>query len=215
MKSLYLLFFLTIQAFFSFAQNVTVGPSAKPLLKSMAKTPVEGSVYFNNKYANGKIKTLSEKEFNVKDLRYNLETQQLEYTENDNIYAIQDSVQSFTLIDSLGKSHQFTKMGKAQSNNFYEIVADGKVALLKQYTVKKEVTEDWYTKKKVNKMVQQNIYFTNQGGLIQKFTPSEKNTATVLGDKKNEITAFIKNEQLNLREDDDLAKVFIFYNTLH
>lgn len=212
MKNLIFLFFLTTQAIFVFAQNVTVGPSAKPLLKSVTKNPTEGSPYFNNRYANGKIKTVSQKEFNVKDLRYNLETQQLEYTENNNIYAIQDSVQSFTLVDSLGKSHTFNKSGADHTNNFYETVADGSVALLKQYTVKKEATEDWYTKKKANKMVQQSNYFTNKGGVIQKFTPSAKNVTTILGDKKDEISTFIKNEQLDLKQEEDLIKVFNFYN---
>jgi hypothetical protein len=215
MNKLFFIIFLTSITTFSSAQNVTVGPSAKPLLKSVVKNPVEGSAYFNIRYTNGKIKTVSQKEFAVKDLRYNLETQQLEYTENDNIYAIQDSVQSFTLPDSAGNTHLFTKLKSGNSNGFYEAMADGPVMLLKQHTVKKETVEDWFTKKKVNKIVRHDVYFTSKAGILQKFTPSTKNIATVFADKKEQITTFIKNEQLDLKQDEDLLKVFKFYNTLN
>jgi len=215
MKILFSLLLITSLSTSAFAQNVTVGPSAKPLLKSLVKNPVEGSPYFNSKYANGSIKTVSQKEFDIKNVRYNLETQQLEYTENDNIYAIQDSVQSFTLLDSVGNSHQFTKLKSGQSEGFYEAVADGNVVLLKQYSVKKEIVEDWFTKKKTNKLVPHAVYFTNKGGILQKFTPSAKNIAMVLANKKDKVSAYIKNEQLDLKQDDDLIKVFKYYNTLN
>jgi len=215
MKKISTLLFLISLTTYTFAQNVTVGPSAKPLLVTVAKNLVEGSPYFNTKYANGSIKTVSQKAFDIKNVRYNLETQQLEYTENNNVYAIQDSVQSFTLLDSVGNSHQFAKVKSGQSEGFYEAVADGNVALLKQYTVKKEIVEDWFTKKKTNKLVQHSAYFTSKGGTLQKFTPSAKNIAMVLSDKKEKVSAYIKSEQLDIKQDDDLIKVFTYYNTLN
>lgn len=215
MKKLFLALFLISISAYAFAQNVTVGPGAKPLLKSIIKTPVEGSPYFNTKYANGSIRTVSQKAFDIKNVRYNLENQQLEYTENDNIYAIQDSVQSFTLLDSAGNAHNFTKLKSDQSNGFYETMADGNVALLKQYTVKKEIVEDWFTKKKNNKLVQHAVYYISKGGTFQKFVPSAKNIVTVLTDKKVLVTTYIKNEQLDPKQDDDLIKVFKYYNTLN
>jgi len=215
MKKIFSTLFLLSLATFSFAQNVTVGPSAKPLLKSIVKNTVEGSPYFNSKYANGRIKTVSQKEFEIKNVRYNLETQQLEYTENDKIYAIQDSVQSFTLLDSVGNSHNFAKLKSGQPDGFYEVAADGKVLLLKQYAIKKEAAEDWYTKKKINKLVQYPVYFTSKNGTLQKLAPSTKNIAMVLADKKEQVITYIKNEQLDPKLDDDLIKVFKFYNTLN
>ncbi|KQM79131.1 hypothetical protein ASE74_00735 [Pedobacter sp. Leaf216] len=214
MKKIFLLLILISLTTYNFAQNVTVGPSAKPLLKSVIKNPVEGSPYFNTKYANGSIKTVSQKAFDIKNVRYNLETQQLEYTENENVYAIQDSVQSFTLLDSVGNSHQFIKLKTGQAEGFYEAVAEGNVSLLKQYSIKKEIVEDWFTKKKTNKLVQRTAYLTSKAGTIQKFTPSTKNITTVLADKKEQVATFIKNEQLDLKQDDDLIKVFKYYNTL-
>ena len=209
---LYLLF--AIIANYSFAQNVTVGPSAKPLLKSVVKVSVQGSPYFNESYTSGKIKTVSQKEFTINNLKYNLATQQLEYAENDQIYAIQDSVQSFTLKDSLGKENVFFKLNSENVAGFYKIIAEGKISLLKKYTVKKEETQDWFTKKTVTKNVQHHIYFTNQDGIIKNFIPSMKSINAVLADKKKQVIKFIENEQLNPKQENDLIKVFNFYNTL-
>lgn len=214
MKSIFLFFCIITHAVFSFSQNVTVGAGEKPLLKSVARTFTEGSAYFNNAPANGKIKTDSRKEFTINNLRYNLETQQLEYAENDHVYTVQDAVQSFTLPDSVGNTHVFTKLDTDGPAGFYETLVDGRISLLKQYAVKKEVTEDWYTKKKSSKMVKQDIYFTKKEGIIQKLSLSAKNVATVLADKKNDVTAFIKDEQLDLKQGDDLVKIFKYYNAL-
>ena len=215
MKKFFLLFFLVCTSIFSLAQNVTVGPSAKPLLVSVAKNNIEGSPYFNQAYADCKIKTLKEKEFTVKALRYNIETQQLEYTDNINVYAIQDSVQSFALPDSLGNVHYFTKMKFDNAAGFYEVAVNGSITLLKEYMVKKEVAEDWYTKKKVNKLVKHINYFTSKNGEIQKLSPSAKNIANALANKKDLVLAFIKNEQLEPKQDLDLIKVFEYYNSLN
>ncbi|MGM9476318.1 hypothetical protein ACS5PU_07800 [Pedobacter sp. GSP4] len=214
MKKLFWLVLLATQITFSFAQNVTVGPGAKPLLKSVEKNATLGTVYFNKAYAGSKVKTVSAKEFEVSALRYNLETQQLEYLDNGNVYAIQDSVQSFTLPDSLGYVHHFDKAKLNNSAGFYEVVVEGNVSLLKQYLVKKDVAEDWYTKKKIVKMVPDQAYFTSKSGVVQKLTPSAKNIAAVLPDKKDQVLTFIKTEQLDPKLDEDLYKVFSFYNKL-
>lgn len=215
MKKFFLLFFLVWASVFSFAQNVTVGPGAKPLRVSVTKNNIAGSPYFNQAYADCKIKTVKEKEFNVKALRYNMETQQLEYFDNNNVYAIQDSVQSFTLPDSLGNVHRFTKMKIENTDGFYEVAVEGNIMLLKQYVIKKDVAEDWYTKKKITTLVRYINYFAGKNGAIQKLTPSTKNIAIALANKKDEVLTFIKNEQLTPKQDQDLIKVFEYYNSLN
>ncbi|MBT2562643.1 hypothetical protein [Pedobacter sp. ISL-64] len=215
MKKFFLLFFLVCASIFSFSQNVTVGIGAKPLMVSVAKNNIEGSPYFNQAYADCKIKTITQKELTVKALRYNIETQQLEYTENNNVYAIQASVQSFTAPDSLGNPHHFTKMKIDNAVGFYEVAVHGNIMLLKQYVVKKDVVEDWYTKKKITELVKHINYFTGKNGTIQKLTPSTKNIANALANKKEEVLAFIKNEQLEPKQDQDLVKIFEYYNSLN
>lgn len=214
MKIVFLFFCIITYATFSYAQNITVGSGEKPLLKSLVKTTTQGNVFFYNGFANGKIITAEQKEFSVINLRYNLETQELEYLENDLVYAVLDAVQSFSLLDSVGNTHLFVKLPPDQPTGFYEILVDGRISLLKLHTIKKEVTEDWYTKKKTNKILKLNIYFIKKDNAFEKLTPSTKNVVTALIDKKDELTAFIKDEQLDVKQGDDLVKIFKYFNAL-
>ncbi|MCZ4243400.1 hypothetical protein [Pedobacter punctiformis] len=194
-----------------FAQNLTVGPSSKQLMATNMKS-YEGSPFFNNSYTESRVKTNSQKEFMAPALRYNLYTQQLEYSDNDKVYAIQDSVQAFTMPDSLGHIHHFIKKKGEKKDAFYEILFSGNAELLKQYIAKNEVTEDWYTKKQVKKMVHQVIYFLNKDGKIQKISPAGKNIHALLADKKDKIQALIDTEKPDLNTDTGLIEVFKYYN---
>ena len=209
---LYLIFSALITS--SLAQNVTVGLGGKPLLKSVVKSNIQGSPYFNGQLTTGKIKTAGQQEFEVKNLRYNLETQQLEYIENANIYTVQDAIQSFTLIDSLGKLNEFHLLKSGNTIGFYKIIVNGNPALLKQYSVSKESVQDWYTKKTLEKLVHHDQYFTNKAGVIQKLILSIKSLSKIMADKETEVITMIKSEQLNPKREDDLIKIFNFYNSL-
>jgi len=215
MKKIFLLLFLVCIFVSSYAQNVTVGTAGKPLRVSVVKNNIEGSAYFNEAYVACKIKTANQEEFTLKVLRYNIETQQLEYSENNNVYTVQDSVQSFIVPDSLGNAHHFIKMKIDNAERFYEVAVSGNIMLLKQYVIKKDVAEDWYTKKKVTKLGMYISYFAGKNGTFQKLIPSAKNVANALVSKKDQILAYIKNEQLEPKEDQDLIKIFEYYNSLN
>lgn len=212
MKSIFacLIFIFCVKS--AYCQNVTVGPSAKPLRVSPSKEKTEGSPYFNDAYSESNIKTQGKKEFSLQQVRYNLYNQQLEYTDRQNdVYAIQDSVTAFSLLDTGKRSHSFKK---EKSLGFVEAVFEGRVGLLKKYDTKKEVVEDFYTKKKTNKWIPQNIYYTVKGNEIQQFQPTSKGIAKALSDKKDKVLEYIKTEQPDLGTDAGLIAVFKFYNGL-
>ena len=47
-----------------------------------------------------------------------------------------------------------------------------------------------------------------------KFKPSKNDFLQILSSKSNEIDAFIKKEKINFKDNQDLAKVFVYYSTL-
>ena len=213
MKSIFSILLVLVCLKSAYSQNVTVGPGEKPLRISMNKENVDGSPYFNEAYSESNIKTESKKELSLKLVRYNLYTQQLEYTDTDHaVYAIQDSVTSFSLVDSVKTKHSFVKGSDALG--FVEVIFEGKLSLLKKYIVKKQVVEDFYTKKKTAKFIRQNLYYTSKGGAIQQFQRTNKGLIKALADKKAQIAAYLKMEQPDLDMDSGLIGVFKFYNSL-
>lgn len=215
MKKKLLFFLLVLCGFTVYSQNVTVGPSAKPLMASINKDKTEGSPYFNDDYEECKIKTISKKEFVVKALRYNLQTQQLEYRDDNlNVYSIQDSVESFSLVDSKKSTYSFVRISAEKSAGFAEVLFKGKKNLLKQYNVKREMNEDFYTKKKTAKIVRQPVYYASNGNEMQKIALTAKGIAAVLNNKKDQITNFIQKEEPDIKSDLGLINIFKYYNSL-
>jgi hypothetical protein len=49
---------------------------------------------------------------------------------------------------------------------------------------------------------------------MTKFKPSKKDFLEMFKSKSTEIADFIKNEKIDLKQHDDLVRVFVFYNTL-
>ncbi|QPH37798.1 hypothetical protein [Pedobacter endophyticus] len=213
MKSIFTCLFFISCLKLATAQSVTVGPGGKPLRVSAMKEATEGSPYFNDAYSESNIKTVGNKELLLKLVKYNLYEQQLEYTdEQGNVFAIQDSTSSFAISDANKILHSFTKH---PSLGFVEVLLDGKTGLLKKYGVKKQTNEDFYTKKKTSKWIAQNHYYLLKVNETEEFQPSSKGIAKAVGDKKDKILTYIKNEGPDLGTDAGLIAVFKYYNGLN
>ncbi|WP_443945007.1 hypothetical protein ACJVDH_19140 [Pedobacter sp. AW1-32] len=198
-------------AIFTFAQNVTVGPSAKPLRITPSET-LEKFIYYDTDKSPSTLTTISGKTLSVKTLKYNLQTQQLEYTDGDNTYAIQDSIKSFQLKDKTGIEHIFLKKADGKTSIFVETLVTGKHSLLKQHSAKTSVSEDWYTKKQVKKIVTQSNYFTLTNDKLQQFQPSKKALVAAFPDKKTKIQTLIDQENLDPSIETDLIAIFTSLN---
>jgi hypothetical protein len=187
---------------FLFAQNLTVGVSGTPLRALKAQNE-NGSAYFNDRFLASDVLTSAGKAISLKAIRYNLLNQGIEYLNNDVVFEVQDSIASFKITDSLGTLHLLEKKVMNNKPYFFEVLAVGKVGLLKHYTAKKSVTEDWYTKKKV----------TTIGNVIESFKPSKKNILALFADKGEQMKTMINSSAGDLKNDGALKALFTYYNT--
>lgn len=192
-----------------YAQTLNVGGNGKALQVTKS-TAYSGSPYFNETPVKSKLITNSGKSLEVNQLRYDLSNQQVEYIDKDVVYAIQDSLTSFSLPDTAGKIHEFKKA----DGKFLELLVDGKIKLLKYYAAKTASTEDWYTKKLTKTMVHEESYYSSKDGKIEKLNPSAKNLGNLFSDQQASIKAFIKDQDLDLKKDQGLIALFQYYNTL-
>jgi hypothetical protein len=209
-------FFLSVLLFsccnFLFAQNVTIGVSGTPL-RALKTQNEKGSPYFNDQFAKSDVVTKGGKAISLAEVRYNVLKQQIEYLNNDVVYDVQDSILSFKITDTIGKVHLLEKKQLNNKPYFFEVLAPGKIALLKHYTAKTSSSEDWYTKKKVVTIVHDTIYFVMKNDVIEKFSPSKKNILALFADRQEQIKAFMNNNATDLKSDESLKPLFAYYNT--
>ena len=148
--------------------------------------------------------------YNISKLNYNMYSDEIAELKTANEVFVFDKA----AIDSLVISgRQFKKLNGA----FYEMLAGGsKMALLKQHTTRVQKGQfnptDGTTTP--SRLVRMDDYFTYSDGKIQKYKPSKSNMVEVFGDKESEIKKLIKDEKLSHKNEEDLKRVFNYYNGL-
>lgn len=202
---------LALSTSFVFSQGLMIGGTGKQLKQTSTKD-IAGSPYFNDSFLKSEAVTLSNKKLEIYALRYNLFTQDVEYKDQVATYAVQDSLQSFTLPDSAGKTLQFAKRKVNGENGFYQIVVAGKAELLKRYIAKSETTTDWYTKRDTKAMKHHIAYFSNKDGKIEKVSASSKGLLALFADQAEAVKAYIKEQSPDLKTESGLSDVFKVYN---
>ena len=207
------LFLLVIASNTLFSQNLTIGGAGKTLQQTK-NTTYSGTPYFNDNFSKGLLHTNSGKDLEVPALRYNMSNQQVEYMEKDLVYSVQDSLKGFNTADSSGRAHEFLKIMGPKKADFYEVLVNGKVILLKYYSAKVQSAEDWYTKKQTKTMVKEVTYFSSKDGKVEKLGSNSKSLLAVFSDKQDLVKSFIKDKEPDLKKDEGMIAVFQYYNSL-
>lgn len=189
------------------AQNLTVGSAGKPL-RAIAASTSQGSPYYRTEFAPSKVVVGNGKKLTLDALRYDLLNQHVEYLSKDVVYEVQDSLSSFEVVDTLGKLHVLEKLAADKEHRFFEILAPGKVSLLKRYTAKSETTEDWYTKKKSKSLVRTSAYYILKDDAIEKFNPSKKNILAVFNASSDQAKNYFDDKAADLKTDAGLSQIF-------
>lgn len=130
-------------------------------------------------------------------------------------------VKSFIYDDSVtNQRHNFVNASEWKSANgatlsgFLEILADGKIKLV-GYTELVFLKADYNVAKDVgnkdNRYIKKEKYFYIADNSINPL-PKKKELLTIFGDQKESLQQYISKENLNVKNTDDLIKLFSYYN---
>ncbi|WCT12435.1 hypothetical protein [Mucilaginibacter jinjuensis] len=97
---------------------------------------------------------------------------------------------------------------------FYEVINDDKVKLLKR--TKKTVLshKDYGSANQVSEINANITYYILKNDVMAAIKPNSKSVLDALSDKSAEIEKHIKENNLDVKRDDDLNKIFTYYNSL-
>lgn len=108
----------------------------------------------------------------------------------------------------------FKPVNDANGNTFYQVLENGKTKLLKR-TVKKIIEtrgfNDVATTKKVEERTSYYLAKDKQPVWVKN---DNKSVLAALSDKADKLKQYITDNKLNVKEDEDFAKVVNYYNTL-
>ena len=200
------------------AQNYVQDISGNPI-KAITFSDVQGTPFLVDAWYPGSVRLANGNSYKENlFLKYNIKQDELYFKgKNDETLAFVDPVVEFTIdykLDHLHYKNGFNGINGFTNTTFFQVLADGNVQLLKKIT--KTILEDRpYNSPTVNKVfadVEQ--YFLIVGGKPVTIKKDKKAILAAIGNKQAELETYIKANNLNVKNDNDAAKLVIYYNSL-
>lgn len=200
----------------AFAQTVQM--NSRVLKQQNFYSEISGSPYLYNDWSKGSVTLNDGKIVENLDIRFDQLTDVISYkNERDEEMEVAEPVKEFKVkvkgVNRLFRAG-YLPAGNNTATNFYEVLVDGNVQFLKR--LKKDImtTRDYNATadtKTVTEKISYYIVKNNQPVLVAK---NEKAVLAAIGDKSTELTAFIKQNKLNLKNDEDISSLVEYYNKL-
>lgn len=156
------------------------------------------------------------------DIKYDqLEDVVLYKNDKDETLIATDPIKEFSiLVVKDGKAQEkvfragFNPVNNNSDKAFYEVIADNNLKFVKR-TIKTIVEEKEYNAASVTKkVIDKSYYFVVKSNTPILVSKNEKSILAAIGDKNAELSAYIKTNKLNLKNDTDIAKLLAHYDEL-
>ncbi len=190
---------------------------SRDVVSSSSSTKVEGSPYlFDNWKIYGEIFTTDNKVYKIQGLNYNAYSDYfLTKTTTDSVFIFKPSYIEKAIINNrVFKKFMNQKDG---AFNFYEVIANSNdFELLKRYQkeIRTGITNGLTQQKEPDYLILKESYFLNKNDKLTEFALKKKNILKLFGDRSQKVNKFISNNKLSIKTDDDLKKIFDYYNSL-
>src|SRR5471030_3173506 len=199
-----------------------VRPLLNPRLTDDIKMEdVDGSPLLNDQWAPGVVILADGTTYKDIPLKYN-EMQDVLYFKgnNDHAYVFSKPVHEFSMQYTVENKTQrklfkngFTNVPNTSESSFFEILGDGSAQLIKKDD--KELTDvKAYNQPVTKRLDDDSKYYLIISGKVIPFKKNKKFILSNLPGKQTAVEAFIKTNNINVKKDDDLVKLFSYYNSI-
>lgn len=174
-----------------------------------------GNPYVVTDWRIGKI-TTNKEEIGEFLLKFDeVEEELLVLGENNAVKNFAVTIESFTIRDGIKERFfisGFKPTKNSNSNTYFEVIADGKIKLLKKNY--KRISEYKEYSGTIAKIIKDDIqYFVvGEDNEPKQIKLDQKSILVALSHKASLIDEYIKSNTINLKEEADLVSVFQFYN---
>ncbi|MBC5993859.1 hypothetical protein [Pontibacter cellulosilyticus] len=204
------------------AQFAIVDNTGQPFL-TKNYTDVQGSAYLYDSWKKGSVTTARDITYDGIELMYDQVEDQLIFKGSGGVAkTFNQPIKAFTLKASKDNAilkeqvflSGFMPIDGAKPATFYEVLADGEVQLLRRSAKRifEELPYGSATKVKAFKI--DSFYYISKEGKLTKIKNDKKSVLQALSDKKTALESYIKTNKLDLKKDEELAKLITYYNTL-
>ncbi len=187
--------------------------------KQKTYSQIDGSPYYHKDFIEGAIITKDGVKYDKIPLRYNAYDDRMEYKHKSGIafyFTRPEDYKEIIIEDTHFVYGDFTN-GKDLIPSYYELMNDGKVSLLKKTkrSLREAEPAKPFSDPKPAKFVSKpDMYFILKDGKKLYEIKNGKAIISILKDKKEEISAYIKANKLKAKKENDLIKIISYYNEI-
>lgn len=188
-----------------------------PSVNSMVnKTYVVGSYYIPEKFEEGMILNRHNQTEKVK-LRYSIKKDHIEILKNNAAYTLNPQLCKGVVIGNRIFIPYEVDKGNKVEFQYFELLVEGEISLLKKYDfVLRRSDSQQYQSKKLDHdeiIVTEKLYTISELNGLQKLKKKKKEILTLFQMKAEEVSEFIERSQLSVKKEEDIVKIFTFYNS--
>lgn len=207
------------------AQFLRAAGAGNSVLRETTYTQIDGSPYYFKDWKMGAITDVNGKTTDKIMLRYDMYRDEILYLQDGKTMAVlQDFARSFSFvnvneetnaIETILFKNGFTIDGYTKKNYFF-VIYDGKVDYLKKFKTSylEETVNNFGTNEQIKKFTHSEQEFFIAADNTATPIKNRKEILSLLGNHADAIKAFIKSNKLNVKNDNDLAKVLAKYDEL-
>jgi hypothetical protein len=211
---------LLIAPFNIMAQDILQDSDGKQVNTS-AYQEVDGSPDYQMDWADGTITRKNGKQYAGK-LKYDAYNDQVVFqnSKGNPLTPIFADVDGFTLKGisdnktDLVFANGFPAVDNQTAASYYVVLSNGKTKLLKHISKTIKESQNFADGTITKNFDDQQAYYMLKNGSMAVIKPGEKNVLAALSDKSTQITAYAKTNKIGFKNDEDLGKIFDYYNTL-
>ena len=180
-----------------------------------------GTPFMNEDFMEGAIYFHSDRKVSNLMINYNIFTGELLYKKEGQTYEVNtNDVLYFTVTEPEGNKIQMYQqefIPQAGRREFIQVLYEGETTLYKRRV--KEFQESDYKNpysdaKRYDEYTERIIYMVKHNREMKELKPHKKALLELLSDQADQIGIFLKEKEINLRNEDDLIKLFDYYNKL-
>jgi hypothetical protein len=176
----------------------------------------KGSAYLNPSFIESVIILKDGSRIEGKPMRFNLYTQQMQFIEENDTLALgsPEDIDYIRIADKVFVYTNYIQNGEHKAG-YFELLEDGECRLLKRWAALYHEVDDEGNAGSEGFYRQCNCYlqfFMNPATSVQK---KRKDLAMSFASNGDDVLDYMKDEKLKPKNDEDLAKVVEYYNSLH
>jgi len=184
---------------------------------------IEGTPYFNSDWSEGRVLLRSDRKTDKVQIRYNANTNELEFKKGDEILvAIPRMVKAFWLQNEDREQVYFRSGFKSEKHKIYpgqflRVIHDGDIKLIAEHRSEfvKAHSVNPLTGNKTSKYIPKKNYFLiTEDGTFKNIKLKRKHILRALGNHKGSVRDYVKSNDLDFGEEEDIDKILTHYESL-